>query len=119
MAGRDRLTGGELNGAVTDELVSIQTGYLGHGPTTAFTFHRGNVVVTMMHDVLTKAEKALAQAGSDGEVMAAHGLFREQMEADFRAVVERLTGQKVLGVLGTNHIDPDVAAVIFVLDDAV
>lgn len=118
MASRDRLTGGELNEALTDELVSVQTGYLGHGPTTAFTFHRGNVVVTMMLDVLTKAEKALAQAGGDGEVTAAHGLFREQMEAHFRAVVESLTGQKVLAVLGTNHIDPDVAAVIFVLDHA-
>ena len=73
----------------------------------------------MMHDVLTKAEKAVAQAGSHSEVTAADSLFREQMEADFRAVVERLTGQKVLAVLGANHIDPDVAAVIFVLDDAV
>lgn len=119
MASRDRLTGGALNGALTDELVSVQTGYLGRGPTTAFTFHRGNVIVTMMHDVLTKAEKALAHAGSDDEVTAAHGLFREQMEADFRAVVERLTGQKVLALLGANHIEPDVATVIFVLDDAI
>jgi hypothetical protein len=52
-------------------------------------------------------------------VTAAHGLFRQQMEADFRAVVERLTGQKVLAVLSANHIDPDVASAIFILDDAV
>jgi hypothetical protein len=32
MASRDRLTGGELNGALTDELVGVQAGYLGHGP---------------------------------------------------------------------------------------
>jgi uncharacterized protein YbcI len=119
MGSTDRLTGGELNGAVTEELVSVQAGYLGHGPKSALTFHRGNVVITMMHDVLTKAEKVLAQAGSDHEVTEAHGLFRQQMEAEFRTVVERLTGQKVLAVLGANHIDPDVAAVIFVLDDAV
>lgn len=61
MASGDRLRGGELNAALTDELVGIQTGYLGRGPKTAFTFHRGNVVVTMMHDLLTKAEKILAQ----------------------------------------------------------
>jgi hypothetical protein len=42
MASRDRLTGGELNGALTAELVGVQTGYLGHGPKTAFTFYRGN-----------------------------------------------------------------------------
>ena len=119
MASRDRLTGGELNGALTDELVGVQTGYLGHGPKTAFTFYRGNVVVTLMHDVLTKAERILAQTGRHGEVTEAHGLFRQEMEADFRAVVERLTGQKVLVFLGANHIDPDVAAAIFILDDAV
>jgi uncharacterized protein YbcI len=110
MANRDRLRGGEVNAALTDELVGIQTGYLGRGPMAAFTFHRGDVVVTLMHDILTKAEKVLAQTGGRSKVTDAHGLFRQQMEGDFRAVVERLTGQKVLAVLGANHIDPDVAA---------
>jgi uncharacterized protein YbcI len=119
MASRDRLTGGELNGALTDELIGVQAGYLGHGPQTAFTFYRGNVVVTLMHDVLTKAERILAQTGRHSEVTEAHGLFREEMEADFRAVVERLTGQKVIAFLGANHIDPDMAAAIFILDDAI
>ncbi len=119
MASGDRLRGGELNAALTDELVGIQTGYLGRGPKTAFTFHRGNVVVTMMHDLLTKAEKILAQTGGHREVTIAHGLFRQQMEGDLRAVVERLTGRRVLAFLGANHTDPDVAAVIFILDDAV
>jgi uncharacterized protein YbcI len=40
------------------------------------------------------------------------------MEADFRAVVERLTGQKVLAFLSAHHIEPDVAAAIFILDGA-
>ncbi len=118
MESRDRLRGAELNGALTDELVRIQSGYLGHGPKTAFTFHRGNVIVTMMHDVLTKAEKVLAQTGRHGELAEAHSLFRQEMEADLRAVVERLTGQKVLAFLDTNHIEPDIAAAIFILDDA-
>ena len=51
MADRDRLTGGELNSALTNELVGVHAGYLGHGPKTASTFYRGNVVVTVMHDV--------------------------------------------------------------------
>jgi uncharacterized protein YbcI len=63
MANTDRLTGDELNSALTSELVGVHTGYLGHGPETASTFYRGNAVVTLMHDVLTKAEKILAQTG--------------------------------------------------------
>jgi uncharacterized protein YbcI len=113
-----RLRGGELNAALTDALVGIHTEYLGRGPATASTFYRGNAIVTLMHDVLTKAEKVLAQKGRGGDVTEVHGLFRQEMEADFRAVVERLTGQKVLALLSANHIEPDVAAAIFILDDA-
>ena len=46
MAAGDRLTDGELNTALTNELVSVHAGYLAHGPKTASTFYRGNVVVT-------------------------------------------------------------------------
>jgi uncharacterized protein YbcI len=118
MADRDRLRGGELNAAVTDELVGIQTGYLGRGPATASTFYHGNAVVTLMHGVLTKAEKLLVQKGRESDVTAVRGLFRREMEADFRAAVERLTGQKVLALLTGNHIEPDVATAIFILDAA-
>jgi uncharacterized protein YbcI len=113
---KDRLRGGELNAALTDELAGIHTEYLGRGPATASSFYHGNAVVTLMHDVLTKAEKVLAQKGRGSEVTEVRGLFRQQMEADFRAAVERLTGQKVLAFLSGHHIEPDVAAVIFILD---
>jgi uncharacterized protein YbcI len=115
----NRLRGGELNSALTRELVGIHTEYLGRGPASASTFYRGNVVVTLMRDVLTRAEKVLAQKGRHRDVTEAHGLFRGEMEADLRAVVERLTGQKVLAFLSANHIEPDVAAAIFILDEAV
>ena len=38
------------------------------------------------------------------------------MEADFCAAVERLTGRKVLAFISGNHIDPDIAAELFILD---
>jgi uncharacterized protein YbcI len=118
MADVDRLRGGELNAALTDELVGIHTEYLGRGPATASTFYHGNAVVTLMHDVLTKAEKVLAQNGMGSDVTTARGLFCQEMEADCRAAVERLTGQKVLALLSGRHIEPDVATVIFILDAA-
>lgn len=108
--------GGELNAALTDELVGIQTEYLGRGPATASTFYHGNTIVTLMHNALTKAEKLLAQRGRGDDVTEVRCLFRQEMEADFRAAVERLTGQKVLAFLSGHHLEPDVAAVIFILD---
>lgn len=46
-------------------------------------------------------------------------LFQAAMEADFRAAVERITGQKVLAFISGNHIDPDVAAQLFIPDGPV
>ena len=41
------------------------------------------------------------------------------MEADFRVAVEWITGQKVLAFISGNHIDPDMAAQLFILDGPV
>ena len=117
MADTGSLTGGELNAAVTSALVGIHYQYLGRGPKTASTFLYGNVVVTLMNDVLTQAEKSLAKAQHTDAVGHMRHLFQETMEADFREAVERLTGRKVLAFISGNHVDPDIAAELFILDE--
>lgn len=112
----DRLVGGELNAAVTSALVGIQTEYLGRGPRTASTFHHSNVVVTLMYDVLTKAERALVENERRDAVAQMRHLIQQTMETEFRAAVERLTGRKVVAFVSGNHVDPDVAAELFILD---
>jgi len=112
----EQLTGGELNAAVTSALVGIHHKYLGRGPETASTFHYGNVLVTLMQEVLTQAEKSLTRTGKVDTVIHIRHLFHETMETDFREAVERLTGRKVLAFISGNHIDPDIAAELFILD---
>ncbi len=116
MADNGRPTGDGLNEEITDALVGVHTRYLGHGPASAATFQHDNVVVTLMQDVLSKAEKILALNGSRQEVRAARELYRREMEGDFRAAVERLTGRRVRAFISGNHIDPDIAAEMFILD---
>ena len=110
------MRGGELNAALTNALVRTQTEHLDRGPASAITFYRGNVVVAVMHEVLTNAEKVLARNGSHDDVSEFRRLSRQVMEADFRAAVERLTGRRVIAFLGANRLEPDVAAEIFILD---
>jgi len=112
----NRLRGGELNSALTRELVGIHTEYLGRGPTTASTFHHGNVLVTLMHGVLTHAEKSLARTDRAHVVNNIRQLFQQTMEADSRAAVEQLTGRKVVAFISGNHLDPDIATELFILD---
>lgn len=110
------LTGGELNAAITSAIVGIHNQYLGRGPRTASTFHYNNVVVTLMHDVLTQAEKSLHEDNRGDAVNHMRNLFQQTMEADFTAAIERLTGRKVVAFISGNHLEPDVAAELFVLD---
>jgi uncharacterized protein YbcI len=110
------LTGGELNAAVTSALVEIHNEHLGRGPKTASTFYSGNVLVTLMNGVLTHAEKSLTDTHHINAVTSMRHLFQRTMEADFRVVVERLTGRKVLAFISGNQVDPDIAAELFILD---
>ncbi len=112
-----RLHGGELNAAITSALVGIHTDHLGRGPKSASTFHHGNVLVTLMYEVLTPAEQALARREHTDAVNNIRHLFQTTMEADFREAVERITRRRVLAFISGNQFDPDVAAELFVLDE--
>ena len=116
MGDSEQLRGGELNAAVTSALVGIHHKYVGRGPVTATTFHYGNVLVTLMNEVLTHAEKSLARTGQVDAVNHIRHLFQQTMAADFHEAVERLTGGKVLAFIRGNHIDPGIAAELFILD---
>ena len=69
-----------------------------------------------MNDVLTHAEKSLAEAQHTEAVSHMRHLFQGTMEVDFRVAVERLTGRHVLAFISGNHVEPDIAAELFILD---
>ena len=117
MAEPHHLRGGQLNAAVTSALVGIHTEHLGRGPTTASTFHYGNVIVTLMYDVLSRAERTLGRGERIEAILGVRRLFQSAMEPDFREAVERLTGLRVVAFIGGNEVEPDVAAELFVLDE--
>lgn len=110
------LTGGELNAALTSAIVGIQTRYLGRGPTTASTFHKDHVVVTLMYGVMTHAEKSLASSANEDAVTNMRHLFQKTMEADFTEAIQQLTGRTVIAFISGNNVDPDVASELFILD---
>ena len=110
------LRGGELNAALASAVVGIYRMHLGRGPSSACTFHSDDVVTVVMREVMTNAEKTLAQSGSWREVTHMRRLFQQTMEMDFREAVERLTDRKVVAFISGNHMDPDIAVETFILD---
>jgi uncharacterized protein YbcI len=116
MAASNNLRGGELNAAVTSALIGIQNEHLGRGHRTASTFHHGNVIVTLMHDVMTPLEKSLLNTGNATAVANMRHLMQEAMRSEFSSAIERLSGRDVIAFLSANHTDPDMASELFVLD---
>jgi uncharacterized protein YbcI len=112
------LRGGELNAALTSAIVGIHTNHLGRGPSSALTFHNENVVAVLMRDVMTQVEKTLSRSGSGQAVSDMRHLYQQTMADEFKAAVERLTGRQVVAFISGNHIDPDIAVELFVLDGA-
>lgn len=112
------LSGGELNAAITREVVRVQSESHGRGPKKAFSFHSGNVLTTILEDVLTPAERRLAGNGQSDAVLNMRGLYQKSMEPELKKCVEEITGRKVIAFMSDNHLDPDMAVEVFILDSS-
>jgi len=114
--GNGLLSGGELNAAVTREVVRIHTAAIGRGPRKSYSFHNGDTLVTVLLEVLTKAEQNLLAYDEGEAVLAMRRLSQRAMTEELKAAVARLTGREVIAVMCDNHLDPDMAIQVFVLD---
>ena len=61
--------GGELNAAISNAIVQILSEFAGRGPTKARTIHSGKLIVCVLEDTMTKAERSLSAGGHDGIVL--------------------------------------------------
>jgi uncharacterized protein YbcI len=107
---------GRLAAAISTAVVHVFSEHTGRGPTKARTTIDGEMVVVILQDSLTRAERSLVEAGKDAEVLQLRRSFQETMSVDLIAVVERLTASNVQAFMSANHIAPDTAAEIFLLD---
>jgi uncharacterized protein YbcI len=107
---------GRLNQAIANAIVRRRKVFLGRGPTKAQAFYRDNVVVVVMEDSLTEVERRVADGGGRDAVLGMRLRYQLTMRTELVDVVEGLTGCHVEAFIGGNHISPDLAAEVFVLD---
>jgi len=110
------LSGGELNAAVTREVTRVHTDVVGRGPTKSYSFHNGNILVTVMLEVMTRAERSLVANGEGEAVLDLRRRAQRTMANSMKAAVEALTGCQVAAFMCDNHLDPDMAVEVFILD---
>jgi uncharacterized protein YbcI len=112
-------SGGELNASIARAVVRIYHRVCGRGPTKARATYRGNVVVVVLEQVLTQAERSLVASGRYDEALALRRGLHGAMRDELALAVGGLTRCRVRAVMGEAQFDPDVAAEVFLLDQAV
>jgi uncharacterized protein YbcI len=101
---------------ISTSAVQLLNEYTGRGPTKAKTLISDNLVTVLLADTLTKGERKLAETGHKDRVLALRHDYQTVMRDDLVAVVERQLDRTVIAFMSQNHIDPDLAVEVFVLE---
>lgn len=112
----ERQPGGSLHAEISSAIVRLLREYTGRGPTKAHTTIRDNVVLVMLEQALTKGEQVLVAKGRGENVLALRHEYQEAMRDESSDKVAELTGRHVIAMMSANHLAPDLAAEIYVLD---
>jgi uncharacterized protein YbcI len=107
---------GQLAAAISNTVVRALARTTGRGPTQAKTTFGDNGVFVVLQDSLTVGEQTLTDAGQGQTVLDLRRRWQAIMEQDVSREIEQLTGRKVVGFMSDNHIDPDLAVEVFVLE---
>ena len=103
LAGARRIDGA-VRSAISQAIVRIHAEHYGKGATQAKTYAWDNVVVTVLADVLTTAERTLVGVAREDTVRDVRTVFQHTMADTFRAAVEDATGRRVRSFM--SQVDP-------------
>ena len=116
---REVAANGAMTAAISNALVGLLHRYTGRGPTRARTTIGENVIVCVLGATLTKGEQSLVEHGKAEVVLHSRRAFQDTIEGEAVRAVQELSGRGVVAFMSNNHIDPDLAVEVFILEPAV
>ena len=108
---------GEARAEIANGIVRLQSEYYGKGPTRAKTYYTDDLVVVVLEESFTRAEKTLVERGDGDSIQHIRRRFQQHMAAEFKAVVEQATGRVVRTFLSEINMEDDVSVEIFLLGE--
>jgi uncharacterized protein YbcI len=103
---------------ISTAVVQLLHEYTGRGPTKAKTSIDEDLVTVLLADTLTKGERKLVDNGLSDRVLQLRHDYQLTMRDDLVAIVERQLGRTVIAFMSQNHINPDLAVEVFILEPA-
>ena len=120
MTDTDAVNGEAANGSLSNEisrsLVVLTKARTGKGPTKTRTYINDDLVVCVLRDGMTQAEKTLVADGNRQTVRQLRSNLQTSFQPEAVAMVERTMERKVISFMSSDDIENDVAAELFVLE---
>ncbi len=107
---------GRINAALANEIGAYVAEFTGRGATRSRAFVDHDVVVCLLEDSATNAERNLVAAGKADLVRLQRDALQRAMEPHLISVVQRLTGRSVKTFLGGTSTLADSSVKVFVLE---
>jgi uncharacterized protein YbcI len=105
-----------LNRDISRAMVALFKQSTGRGPNRARTYIEDSLIVTVLYDTMTKAERTLKDEDQEDTVRSLRRVFQGTFREEAVEIVERLTGRKVVAFLSDHAVEPDYAIEAFVLE---
>jgi uncharacterized protein YbcI len=86
---------GAARATIATEIVRLQSEYYGKGPTKARVHVDGDVLVVVLEETFTPAERTLIERGEADGIQDIRRRFQRAMAEQFTSIVEQATGRKV------------------------
>jgi len=105
-----------VSSAISNLVVRVTREYTGRGPTQARTYMQDDLITVVLRETLTKGELRLVENGHGEHVRATRRYFQEAMRDELVTGIEGLTGRRVIAFMSDNHLDPDLAVELLLLE---
>jgi uncharacterized protein YbcI len=96
-------------------ITRLHRDHYGRGASITRVVYQRNFLTVYLEDIYTPAERTLIEAGDFETVTTTRQAFQMTMRQPFSDAIEEATGREVIAFMSQVHVDPDMAAEIFVL----
>ena len=114
---RDDKSTGDARAEIATGIVRLNSEYYGKGPTKAKTYISEDIVVVVLEETFTKAERTLIDRGETETIQQIRRRFQQAMADEFKSIVEQATGRVVRAFLSETNVDADVSVEFFLLGE--
>jgi uncharacterized protein YbcI len=108
---------GRVRMDISNAAVAVLRENSGRGPTSARTAIHDGMVTILFEETLSQTERTLVGNGKSDIVMTVRYELQRAMRDQLVEVVEHHTGRRVKAFMSANHIEPDYAVEVLILQE--